>query len=385
MPKHNESLHPNARDFLVHVDAPPRGAVVNASPFRSLADLLSDPTLCEPPKAVVPRLAWQGRTTLLAGREKGGKSTAIGCAAACVSAGARFLDGRCLRGPALWVGLEEHVSDISARLQRFGADPAKVFIADRLARPFEELEAAAERLQPALVVVDTLAAFVEEMIDDAHASAAWTRVMLRFSRLAHGTGAAVVLLHHARKSDGGYRDSTAIGAGVDVILEMRAARSDTTVRHLKAKGRFPVEDSSIRFTGSGFELTAPGVALDARILEFVAENPGCSKRQAREGISGKTQDVGEAIDRLVQREELENRGGSVAFKLFVPAGGEETGHHSGTTSGTASEDGMGEVVPGSPDGCERGNRSTKTISGESGSQTLTHRKEEGTAIEVHVL
>ena len=289
---------------------------MTTSPFRSLAELLADPTLTDPPKAVVPRLAWQGRTTLLAGREKEGKSTVMGCAAACVSAGARFLDGCCLRGPVLWVGLEEHLSDIAGRFQRFGADPAKVFITDRLAKPVEELEAAAQQLQPALIVVDTLAAFVEEMVEDANKSAAWTPVMLRFSRLAHDSGAAVALLHHARKSDGSYRDSTAIGAGVDVILEMRAASGDSTIRHLKAKGRFAVENSSIRFTGTGFELVGDS-GLDRRILRFVAANSDCSKRQVRDGIAGNAQAIGETIDRLLEHAQLENRGGSGGFKLFV--------------------------------------------------------------------
>ena len=39
-------------------------------------------------------------------------------------------------------------------------------------------------------------------------------------RIARDTNCALVLLHHAGKSEGKYRDSTEIGAAVDVIVEM---------------------------------------------------------------------------------------------------------------------------------------------------------------------
>jgi len=42
---------------------------------RSLAELLADPDALNPPEPVIPRLAYRGRVTLLAAREKAGKST----------------------------------------------------------------------------------------------------------------------------------------------------------------------------------------------------------------------------------------------------------------------------------------------------------------------
>lgn len=341
--------------------------------FRSLAELLSDPAASEPPRAVVPRLAWQGRTTLLAGREKGGKSTMIASAAACASAGAWFLDGRCLQGPVLWVGLEEHVADISGRFQRFGADPANVFVAAHLARPFADLEHGAEQFRPTLIVIDTLAAFVEEMVQDAHESAAWTPIMLRFSRLAHDSGAAVVLLHHARKSDGTYRDSTAIGAGVDVILEMRAASGESSVRHLKPKARFPVLKTSMRLSDDGFELVGES-DLERRIVAFVASDPGCTKRTVCQEVGGKTQIVSVAIDQLISQGELENRGGPGGFKMFVRQSGEE-----GNRSGNAPECADREPFPVSHSMDGRGKRSVKTTEAVGVSQPLTQREETGTA------
>ena len=344
-----------------------------ATSFRSLADLLSDPAASDPPKAVIPRLTWQGRTTLLAGREKGGKSTMLASAAACVSAGLRFLDGHCLQGPVLWLGLEEHVADIASRFQRFGADPAQVFIAGRLSRPFEELDAAAQRHRPALIVIDTLAAFVEEMIEDARESAVWTPIMLQFTRLAHSCDAAVALLHHARKSDGAYRDSTAIGAGVDAIIEMRSGGGDSTIRHLKSQSRFPVPKTSMRFTGTGFELVGESDP-ERRIVAFVAEHPGCSKRAVIQGVDGKAETVNKAVDQLISRGALENRGGPGRFKLFVPQNREE-----GKRSGNAPASADREPFPVSHSMDGRGKRSEKATEAAGVSHTLTLGEKTGTA------
>ena len=55
----------------------------------TLRELLENPV--ELPPAVVPRLAWPGRSTLLAAREKEGKSTLMTAAAAAVSRGSSFL------------------------------------------------------------------------------------------------------------------------------------------------------------------------------------------------------------------------------------------------------------------------------------------------------
>ncbi len=76
--------------------------------IRTLADIARDPTALEPPTVVVPRLAWRGRVTMLAAREKDGKSTLATAAAAAASGGARWLGDPTLRGSVLWVGLEEH-------------------------------------------------------------------------------------------------------------------------------------------------------------------------------------------------------------------------------------------------------------------------------------
>ena len=283
--------------------------------YRTLADILADPGYRARPEVVAPRLAWAGRTTLFAGREKAGKSTLASYAAAAVSAGSRCFEIATRKRPVLWLAGEEHPNDTAGRAQSYGSDPEALCITHML-KP-QELESAAADFHDGLIVVDTLAAYVDGIVADAQKSAAWTPIMRQLMRVAHTTNAALLILHHARKSDGSYRDSTAIGAGVDVIIEMRQHRSDQWSRELKPKGRFPVHRAVVRKVGHGFRLIQDDTSLEERLIDFLAEHPGASKRQARENVSGSAREIGQAIDELVGRRMVENRGGSRAFHLFL--------------------------------------------------------------------
>jgi len=306
------------------------------SPFRSLAEILENPAALDPPQPVAPRLAWRGRVTLLAAREKDGKSTLASAAAAAVTRGAVFLEGPAIRGDVLYLALEEHESDVASRLCHFDADPSRMFLAMQLDRPAENLERAARTHRPALIVVDTLAAFVGGDIEDPGNSSAWTPLMTRLVRIAREHEVAVLLLHHARKSDGAYRDSTAIGAAVDVLLELRTDPQDTNARHLKAKGRFgfAVPNTSVCLTENGFLLASGEISLEARVLAFVQAQPGCSLRQVTQGVAGRDSDISAAVHALIAGARMVNNGRAGSFALSVAAS--PPGRVSGNTSGNAS-------------------------------------------------
>jgi RecA-family ATPase len=70
--------------------------------YYQLRDLLQRPELLHPPPVVVPRLAWEGRITLLAAPEKPGKSTLLGQAVAAVAQGHDFLGDPVEQGVTLW-------------------------------------------------------------------------------------------------------------------------------------------------------------------------------------------------------------------------------------------------------------------------------------------
>jgi hypothetical protein len=284
--------------------------------LRNLAEILNDPDAMKAPEAVVPRLAWSGRVTLLAGREKLGKSTLASAGAAAASYGTRFLGEPCKAGPVLWVGLEEHPGDTAPRFLTFGADPAHIYILDRLEKPFADLAAAVQQTGAVLVVVDTLSRFAESLVDDPYSSTKWVPVMAGLTRVARDTGAAFLLLHHARKSDGEYRDSTAIGAGVDAVLTLHPGE-EATVRKLEGKGRWSIQNCAVRLDGSCYTLAAGELSMDARVLLYVENDPGCSKRQVREGVTGKATLIDSAVSRLLDRGALVDRGGEAGSALYV--------------------------------------------------------------------
>lgn len=277
--------------------------------LRRLLDVLEDPTLLEPPEPIVSRLAWAGRLTLLAAEEKSGKSTLCAAAAASVSGGASFLGDPTTAGPVLWVGLEEALGDTARRFVDMQATPGSVYLLERLASPVADFAAAVEKVQPRLVVLDSLGAFAHSLEEppDSGDAGAWTAVMMALLRPIRNTAAGLVVIHHTRRSDGKYRDSSAIGATADMILTLSEG-SDVGVRKLKARGRWSLPDFSVRLNGARFEVLGGELSLDARVQLFVEANPGCSMRAVRGGVEGKGTDVDAAVNRLIGARAIEDRG-----------------------------------------------------------------------------
>lgn len=277
----------------------------------SLAQLLDDPDRLELPDPVVPRLAWEGRVSLLAAREKTGKSTLARAGAAAVSAGRPFLGQSLPPGDALWLGLEEHPSDLARGFDSFAPNRDRVRVLSSVREPFQELERWTAGLRPRLVVIDTLAAFLARYEMESGDASAWTKVMQEFTSVARATNAAIVLLHHARKG-GGYRDSTAIGANVDVLLEMRSSEVNDVVRQVEAKGRWAVDDYSVVLTEEDgrktFELDSGDAPLDMRVLKWVRINPGCSTRNVRENVQGRDMKITRALKRLDKNDMVRDQG-----------------------------------------------------------------------------
>ena len=141
--------------------------------------------------------------------------------------------------------------------------------------------------------------------------------MLSLARLARDTNAAVILAHHARKSDGAYRDSSAIGAGVDGIFEMSTDGKDEAVRNVKARARWPVDNYSVRLVGSSYELSSGQLSLDARVLQAIGESPGCSQRDIRRAVSGAPKAVAAAIRGLITSEAVEDQGDKRGMRLHA--------------------------------------------------------------------
>lgn len=149
--------------------------------------------------------------------------------AADVSRGRTFLGrgwGTVLEPPGdiLVVTLDEDLADTGRRIGRLNPDPDRVLLLDRLGGgdAVARLASVVVEYHPRLVVVDALVNLPGLAgIADASASTGWTMLLPGVARVARDSGAGILLLHHSRKSDGGYRDSSAIGASVDALFEMR--------------------------------------------------------------------------------------------------------------------------------------------------------------------
>lgn len=315
----------------------------------SLADVLRDPELMKPPRAVVPFLVWEARSTLFAAREKGGKSTLAAFAAARLSRGDDFMGTACERGATVVFGLEQFLGDTARQLRDFGADPALVWlvkaaspgVAGRLAA----LRRYVEEKRPALAIVDSLLAWVRGEDLDANNATDMEPVLGALTELAHETGVGVLVLAHAVKGEGGgYAGSHAIGAAVDVIAEMSKPneKDDPARRRVTVTGRIPGADFDYRLTDSGLELVADGrtppASLRLRIRDYVGIAPGVSNRQVRESMGGRAKDIDDTLADMVRGGELIDRGDSRGHRYYVPDYPTTEGSSQRDDPGTTSRD-----------------------------------------------
>lgn len=232
-------------DFLDALGPPDREVRRGQDPVPSapkdlrylwLSQLAGDPSFLEPPRSVVPRLALEGRVTLLAAEEKAGKSTLVGQGVAAVTAGLPFLGKGTRPGPALWLAYDEPLSDCAARLVNSGADQNNVaLVEERL--PWDEMAGVVAEVDPVVLVVDTLTEWAVSQIDDLNSAHQWTPVLARLRHLCRERGMAAILLHHTTKGGNKYADSRAIGAGVDIIIEMARDREVEDLRYVSFRGR----------------------------------------------------------------------------------------------------------------------------------------------------
>jgi hypothetical protein len=270
---------------------------------------------------------------LLSSREGDGKSTLAGSAAAKVSSGAEWLGAPTVRGLVLFLSLEEHQRETLRCLTVHGADLRHVILAGPTDQPLATLEKAAAQLSPVLVIVDSLAALAAaEGIKEAGSSAQWSPLMMRLVTIARKTGAAVLILAHSKKGREDYRDSTAIGAAVDVVALLQPPQKGegSTVRHIEyRKRRLPLEDLTIEFRGDGFELVGGEATTADRIRAFVAEHPGCSTRMIRNGLPGRSAEKDAALAALLASGAVVDRGVGKNRALHVGTVGARLGHTPG--------------------------------------------------------
>src|SRR6185503_16998749 len=263
--------------------------------FPSLRFVMDNPELMEKPTALVPLIAWRGRVTLLAGREKqAGKSTLLAAAAKAVAQAKQFLGAdTCERpAPVLWISAdEEHTADVATRFLPIGASRDRIALlypSGSLSERLAELERTVEHTKPALVIIDTLSNFAR--VRDPFSSTEWPEILLRIKRLARTHDAAIVLVHHtAKNSPKEYRDSTSIGATVDqIVILSQIAGAPSRERELDSRGRMTgVEEVRIGWDGRTYSVVpSPAASLAHRVCQFLESHGPASQRAVETAIRG---------------------------------------------------------------------------------------------------
>ena len=233
-----------------------------------------------------------GKLTVLEGDPGLGKSTlALGLAAAVSRGGTLPGGGRVEPSGVVIITYEDGLADtIRPRLDAAGADVARVFAIQGVARP-GELERlisfpddapavfeAVARLNAKLVIVDPLAAALSSETD-SHRDADVRRALAPLARFAEEYGVAVLVIRHLTKAASG----RAIVAGGGSIAIAAAARSVIAVH---TDPDHP-EDAGARILASvKCNLTSRPPSLAFRLLG----DPGESARVEWSGISTHTAD-----------------------------------------------------------------------------------------------
>lgn len=250
-------------------DIPEHLRANGAGPFVPLGTLLSD---VEPERVewLWDRRIPLGKITVLDGDPGNGKSALTTDLAARLSVGRTFPDGQpCDPAGVIIMNAEDGLGDtIRPRLDAAGGDPSRVLslatvpVGDEgderhltIPDDIPLIQQHVEHVGAKLVIIDPLMAFLSGK-SNAHVDQDIRRALAPLARMAERTGAAVLLVRHLNKSQGGnalYRGGGSIGI-------IGAARSGLLA------GEHPEEDGLLVLAGQKSNLSTPPDSLAYRIV-----------------------------------------------------------------------------------------------------------------------
>lgn len=312
---------------------------------------------------------------LIAGKPKEGKTTFVYELVVKVAQGLPFLGRESHQVGVLILAVEESLRDVQMRLHHLGAESlTNIYVHVGPSEPTPNVFAQITKFvldhQIGLIVIDTLANFWR--VQNENDASEVTQAMKPLLRLARDSGACVLLIHHARKSEGSYGDeirgSGALFASVDVALILKRHNVQTQ-RLLQAQSRYPETPSELVLelretgyvaigdpatTGKAVKLTNLIASLKDELEEpeAIAKRAGLSQREGYRllGIlvkEGKVVRVGKGVKNDRYRFRLNS----------IHAGGQSIGHESNSMEAdsihaTPPSPCMNGKVPQKPEGEE---------------------------------
>ncbi|MCY4633601.1 MAG: AAA family ATPase [Acidobacteria bacterium] len=235
------------------------------SPFVDVLDLAASPAR---PPAVLGGLAWRGRVSVLSGAPKAGKSTALAQSIGCRLSGEAFAGQTVAPSGPVALVTEEPLELLAQRLRVYGVGPGHrgaVFVASP-AHGVDRLVDALRRSQPEVVIIDSFASWAVAGGCESLSDPAVMRRVMDTLRTVAEDGSGVLVVHHARRSDGELADSRDIAASVDMIVTFdavdaqldRCAPRSSDLRMLSYLGRWPQETVVFDFDRSDRRYTYQG-------------------------------------------------------------------------------------------------------------------------------
>lgn len=288
---------------------------------------------------IVDGLLPAGGLSVLAGKPKGGKSTLSRGIAVRVSRGEPILGRSTTKGPVIYIGLEDPRRVTKSHLRALGAradDDLYVFTGTRPVEALAWLEGELTRVDPVLVVVDTLQHLlgVSDLNDYARVVLALGPVLaLVRSRRAH-----ILLVHHAGKGERTGFDailgSTAILGTVDtaVLLRRREDESRTVATRQREGEDLP---ESVLFLDARKEPQLGPTRQDhdaervgERVLAFLGtQTEPVTRKAVEDGVEGRGEVVRDGLYRKVSDGSVTRSGAGRARDPYLFALRVSVSHH----------------------------------------------------------
>lgn len=208
---------------------------------RLVGDLLAEPDEHEDADWILKGYAARGNLTLLSGHPKAGKTTFAAHLAVAVARGGVLLNRSASLSRVLWLDLEQHLRHTKAMFRKLGAQDLPIFLHSAPIWEFslDEVSAFVNEQEIGLVVVDSLSRLWK--LADENDAVQVVRETRGLMSLARESDAAVLLIHHLRKSGGTQgldtRGSGALSAAVDISVQFRLEGEGST-RLLESQSRY---------------------------------------------------------------------------------------------------------------------------------------------------
>jgi hypothetical protein len=273
------------------------------TPLRALLDEPEDAV-----EWVVDGLIASASLNLLAGKPKAGKSTLARQLGFGVATGTHFLGHACVGGVVWYLVLEDKRSEVRRHFRALGATGHEQvrFLFGGTKDLLPKLTRLAERERPQLIIVDTLQRLLmaKDLNDYAEVTTRFDPVLA----IARTTGAALLLVHHASKTDRGGIDavlgSTALTGSVDNVFILARTDKYRVLSSIQRIGEDLDEtvialDEDGRVHGGQSRHAADVGFIERALVGVLTATPDLTRAEWLDAVEGRKQLKLEALRRIV--------------------------------------------------------------------------------------